>query len=106
MENEKLELNEEQKESVGEETKKIALLPIGSVVLLKNGTKRIMVYGRKMRSKSENRVFDYIGCLYPEGAMDSEHVILFDHEQIQLVYFIGFQDVEEFLFRSRLNKEI
>ncbi|WP_394910825.1 DUF4176 domain-containing protein [uncultured Robinsoniella sp.] len=77
-------------------------LPIGSVVLLKNGKKRVMVYGRKIRADGEEKVYDYLGCLYPEGALNSKDVVLFDHSQIQMVYFIGFQDLEELAFRSRL----
>lgn len=79
-------------------------LPIGSVVLLKNGKKRVMVYGRKIRAEGEEKVYDYLGCLYPEGALNSKDVILFDHSQIQMVYFIGFQDLEELAFRSRLQE--
>lgn len=79
-------------------------LPIGSVVLLKNGTKRVMVYGRKIKANGEERVFDYLGCLYPEGALSSKNVILFDHDQIKMVYFIGFQDLEEIAFRQQLSR--
>ena len=78
-------------------------LPIGSVVLLKDGKKRVMVYGRKVKANGEEKVYDYLGCLYPEGALNSKNVILFDHEQIQMVYFIGFQDLEEIAFRQALN---
>ena len=82
---------------------KIAYLPIGSVVLLKNGKKRIMIYGRKMKKEGDEMVYDYLGCLYPEGALESKDVILFDHDQIQMIYFIGFQDLEELAFRKKLN---
>lgn len=80
-------------------------LPIGSVVLLKNGKKRVMIYGRKVRANGEEKVFDYLGCLYPEGALNSKDVVLFDHEQIQMVYFIGFQDLEEIALRQVIAKE-
>ena len=79
-------------------------LPIGSVVLLKNGKKRVMIYGRKIKANGEETVYDYLGCLYPEGALSSKNVILFNHEQIQMVYFIGFQDLEEIAFRQQLDK--
>ena len=82
------------------EKKDIPYLPIGSVVLLKEGKKRVMVYGRKMKSRDDNKEYDYIGCLYPEGYLSSDDVILFDHNQIQLVYFIGFQDLEEIVYRT------
>ncbi|MCI9162218.1 MAG: DUF4176 domain-containing protein [Lachnospiraceae bacterium] len=82
----------------------VPYLPIGSVVLLKNGKKRVMVYGRKIKANGEEKIYDYLGCLYPEGALSSNDVILFDHGQIQLVYFIGFQDLEEIVFRNKLRE--
>lgn len=82
----------------------IPYLPIGSVVLLKGGRKRVMVYGRKVRDVNGGDVYDYLACLYPEGALSSQNVIVFNQDQIQMVYFIGFQDVEELAFRSRLRE--
>lgn len=79
-------------------------LPIGSVVLLKNGKKRVMIYGRKIKERNGDKVYDYLGCLYPEGALDSDSVIVFDQEQIQTIFFIGFQDTEELMFRSKLGE--
>ena len=46
------------------------LLPIGSVVLLKGGIKKIMVTGIKPVSKDDDgteQEYDYIGVIYPEG---------------------------------------
>ena len=43
------------------------LLPIGSVVLLKGGVKRLMIYGVRQTDKKDNTEYDYIGVLYPEG---------------------------------------
>lgn len=83
------------------EKREVPYLPIGSVVLLKEAKKRIMVYGRKMKSKDDDQEYDYIGCLYPEGYLESDDVILFNHDQIQMVYFIGFQDLEEIVYRTR-----
>ena len=42
-------------------------LPIGSVVLLKNGRKKIMIYGRKQMHVETGEEWDYLACLYPEG---------------------------------------
>lgn len=77
-------------------------LPIGSVVLLEGGKRRLMVYGRKLKSKDDNQEYDYMGCLYPEGATNGEDVILFNHNQIQMVYFVGFQDLEEIVYRTKV----
>ena len=79
------------------------LLPIGSVVLLKDSTKRIMIVGLKQRQEQETKVWDYSACLYPEGIIDPDHLFLFDHEQIQTLFFIGFQDGEGMQFMVNLN---
>lgn len=79
------------------------LLPIGSVVLLKESNKRIMIYGRfQKQANEEGTLWDYVGCLYPEGNISPEASILFNHEQIEMVYFIGFQDQEEFEYKNHL----
>ena len=84
---------------------KVPYLPIGSVVLLKNTDKRVMIYGRIVRSNDDEKVYDYVGCPYPEGAMSSNDMLLFDHEQIRMVYFIGFQDLEEIALRQVLARD-
>ncbi|MEH7013499.1 DUF4176 domain-containing protein [Neobacillus niacini] len=75
-------------------------LPIGSVVQLQGGTKRVMIYGRNQQQIDTDQVWDYIACLYPEGNISEEYMYLFNHEQIDKVYFVGFQDEEEFEFRK------
>lgn len=73
-------------------------LPIGSIVLLKGGTKRIMIYGRHQKEVKSDQTWDYIACLYPEGNLNEEYMYLFNHDQIEKVFFIGFQDEEEIEF--------
>lgn len=73
-------------------------LPIGSVVLLKNGSKRVMIYGRKQIHIETNKEWDYLACLYPEGNINEEFMYLFNHDQIDKVYFLGYRDDEELQF--------
>lgn len=82
------------------------LLPLGSVVTLKNGTKRIMIVGRLQTVKNKDEVYDYAACLWPEGLIDSKHFYLFNHEEIQTLFYIGLQDTIEFNFRTILDDEI
>lgn len=78
-------------------------LPIGSVVLLKNATKRIMIFGYCQYKLGEmNKIYDYVGCTYPEGYLSADKMVLFDHEQIQYIYALGFQNEEQFDFRRKL----
>ena len=46
----------------------------------------------------------YTGCLWPEGYMDKEHCYVFDHEDIDCLFYIGLQDIEEFNFRFELDE--
>ena len=70
-------------------------LPIGSVVLLKNGRKKIMIYGRKQMHVDTGEEWDYLACLYPEGNINEEFMYLFNHDQIDKVYYLGYEDEEE-----------
>lgn len=80
-------------------------LPIGTVVMLKGGTKRAMITGFASRTEKEpNKVFDYTGCLYPEGVISTNQVLLFDHNQIEKIYHIGLIDEEEKQFKEKLKK--
>ena len=76
-------------------------LPIGSVVILKTGKKRIMITGFMV--KSDKNIFDYSGCLFPEGIIDSNQNLLFNHDQIEHIYFIGLNDEEEREFKAKLK---
>lgn len=80
-------------------------LPLGSVVILKGAKKRIMIIGFVAQSQQTgNKVFDYMGCLYPEGVLNTEQSLLFDHEQIDKIYYIGLSDNEEKDFKEKLVK--
>ena len=84
-------------------------LPIGTVVLLKNATKRIMITGFCSREKnnSNSKIYDYCGCLYPEGFLTADKALLFDHSQIEKIYHIGLSnDDEEKQFKKNLKLAI
>ncbi|EOS61114.1 hypothetical protein C815_00679 [Firmicutes bacterium M10-2] len=81
------------------------LLPIGSVVTLKNGSKKIMIVGRFQQHGKTEKIYDYASVLWPEGMIDSKHLYLFDQEDISNIYYIGMQNDEEFNFRFILEEE-
>lgn len=72
------------------------LLPVGSVVLLKNAVKKavIMGYFQKISSKGEEHVYDYMGVSYPEGFLGKGSVFLFDEDKIDKVCFRGYETGE------------
>ena len=79
-------------------------LPIGSVVLLKNGKKKIMIYGRRQRRVTDEIEYDYIACLYPEGNIGEDYMYLFNHEDIETVVSRGYSDAEEEAYVVELSK--
>lgn len=79
-------------------------LPIGSVVLLTNSKKRVMIVGVKQKQAGDDKIWDYCGCLFPEGILDPDKLYLFDNEQIERMYFIGLQDSESMAFMQRLSQ--
>lgn len=83
-------------------------LPLGSVVMLKGASKRLMVTGFcTMAADDESGVmFDYSGCMYPEGVISSDQTALFNHDQIEKVYHLGLVDEEEKSFKVKLNQLI
>ena len=78
------------------------LLPVGSVVLLKGGDKRIMICGRIQAKENEDTIYDYSACYYPEGIVDPSSMFFFNRDAIDRVFFIGFQDVEELEFKAKV----
>ncbi len=81
-------------------------LPIGTVVLLKNATKRIMITGfcSIEKNNANSKIYDYCGCLYPEGFLTADKALLFDHSQIEKIYHIGLSnDDEEKKFKKNLK---
>lgn len=70
-------------------------LPIGTVVLLKDATKRLMITGYcSSQPESPNVVYDYVGCLFPEGNLGGDEVALFNHDQIGTIPHMGLVDDE------------
>ena len=87
------------------------LLPIGSVVILQGGIKKLMITGMSLaKEENPNEVFDYIGVLYPEGYLGGESNFLFNHSDINDVVFRGYENPErdsfiEFIEESYNKKE-
>jgi len=78
-------------------------LPIGTVVLLQNGSKRIMINGFcTMDANNPDKIYDYSGVLFPEGSLSSDQTLLFDHNQIVRIDHLGLIDQEEQEFKIKL----
>lgn len=66
-------------------------LPIGTVVLLEGAKKKVMVTGYSSRPENSGVVYNYNGCIFPEGFMENQFV-LFNNDQIQDICFIGYMN--------------
>ena len=80
-----------------------ALLPIGSVVLLKNGKQRLMIIGVKQTDLQTNTEYDYLSVLYPEGFINPETTFFFNHDAIDHIFFLGMNDDERTVFLEKLT---
>ena len=84
-------------------------LPIGSVILLKESEKRLVINGIMQTAEKEEgteEYFDYVGVLYPEGFLGVDSMYLFNHEDIAVVSFIGFHDAERQVFLAAIDNEM
>lgn len=82
-------------------------LPIGSVVVTKNGTKKIMIVGYyQYKAGDTSHIYDYIGVGFPEGFIRDDEFVLLDHANITHVLSLGFQDEQRFEFEEKLKDAI
>lgn len=100
--------NQEQNEEILEErfrkeNKYNKYLPIGTIILLKNGKKKVMITGFCASDKNQFIQYDYVGCLYPEGMISSDKILMFNHNQIDKIYHLGYRDNEEIEFKKYLD---
>lgn len=80
-------------------------LPIGTVVVLKEGTKRVMIVGVLQRDANNGRLWEYVGVLYPEGYINSDQMYLFNGDAIDKVFALGYQDEEQFAFKEMADQK-
>ena len=74
-----------------------SLIPNGYIVLLKGGSKKLMIYGRKQLLLKENeQIYDYLAVPYPEGYINPDYSYVFNHSDIKEIIFYGFINEEKF----------
>ena len=80
-------------------------LPLGSVVLMREAKKRVMITGYAVKAQETgDKLWDYIGCLWPEGMISADKNLLFNHKDIHQIFAIGYTDDEQKRFMSVLDK--
>lgn len=80
------------------------LLPLGSVVILKGNTKKMMLIARMIAAPVDGKIyrFDYGACLYPEGMM-GDSLIYFNHEDIFKLVHEGYADDDNTLMLENIE---
>lgn len=80
------------------------LLPVGSVLKLNvESNKKWMIFARLVKEKEQDQfMWDYCACLVPQGFQEQEKLRFFNHDEIQQLLFIGYQDEEELQYSAAL----
>lgn len=82
-------------------------LPLGTLVKIDERLKKVMIIGFCMKlEKDPNRVYDYIGCIYPNGLLSTNEYFTFNHEDIKEVCVLGYSDQEDIEFKAELKSRI
>lgn len=82
-------------------------LPLGSVVTLKGGVQKIIIIGRGMNveDEGESYFYDYVAVPYPVG-MTGDKVVYFNHDSVELVLFIGYDDDDNQIMNSVIQQYV
>lgn len=65
----------------------------------------MMITGiRQTGKENPEKEYDYVGVLYPEGHIGEEYNFLFDREDVEQVFFRGFEDMERQEFINKLEE--
>lgn len=80
------------------------LLPLGSVVYLKEGNKKLLIIARGLVAKNGDGhiFFDYGGVPYPEGLVDDQ-MAYFQNDAITKVVFKGYTDLDDEATVDKIN---
>lgn len=80
-------------------------LPIGSVVMLKKAYKKLMIVGyTPVNLDKKDKIYDYLGCIYPEGMIVTDYNIMFNHNDIDVIYAVGMMDEDAKKFLEEIKE--
>lgn len=84
---------------------KIDYIPLGSVVYLKGGIKKLLIVARAINVANDGKqyFFDYGGVLYPEGITGNQ-MAYFNHDDVSSVFFRGCDDDENKGMSDAINQ--
>ena len=73
----------------------MSILPIGTIVYLKEGSQKLMILNRGVTidQNGESVLFDYSAAFYPIG-LNPEQLFYFNREDVDKVVYPGYSDEE------------
>ena len=80
-------------------------LPLGSIVILKGGVKKLMIIARGLAASfnGEEKYYDYGGVQYPEGLV-GEEIAYFNQEGIKKTVYEGYKDEDDKIMVDVINE--
>lgn len=82
-------------------------LPLGSVVLLKGATQKLLIIGRGLQvhnpDTNKDFFFDYGGLPYPQG-LNGDQILYFNIDTIAKVFHEGFSDEDDKIITDAINE--
>ena len=84
----------------------MGVIPLGSVVLLKGAYKRLQIIGQTQANRDTKELFDYVAVPFPEGYVDADHVVMFQHEDVDKIYAIGHLDDGAYSFMAHAEQRM
>ncbi|WP_238139104.1 DUF4176 domain-containing protein [Streptococcus suis] len=85
------------------------ILPLGSVVTLRNGdgTELVIIARASIVVENDEEIYyDYGAVLIPQGMMTPDNVFFFNRENVQEIKFRGYENNDEKLFSKQYNQMI
>ena len=78
------------------------LLPIGTVVSLIDGNKKLMITGYSSKNPENGQIYDYNACIFPEGIMEDVYS-LFNQSDIEEIFYKGLENEEQEAFFEKMD---
>lgn len=85
------------------------ILPLGTIVTLKNGDdSKLMIVSRGsiVENNRSEVYFDYGAVLVPQGMLSPEAVYFFNKENVDIIIFEGFKNEQEIEFEKNYDSMI
>lgn len=84
----------------------LKIFPNGTVVRLKDAEKKLMIIGYGQMDVKTNKIYDFSAVLFPEGYFSASKVFVFNAEDVEEVYHVGYIDDDGYDFIAQQNEAL